>query len=114
MNFFFSWLVTFVFVNTTWVLFRAETWTDAVKVLQAMWGGSGFNLTVFEFFPNIHPGLYCCLVILTLIFAAVGKSSNYYMNNFQFNKKMLAFFVILFGVGIINIESNMEFLYFAF
>jgi D-alanyl-lipoteichoic acid acyltransferase DltB (MBOAT superfamily) len=31
-----AWLVTFLFVNTTWVLFRAKTWGDAMNVLQGM------------------------------------------------------------------------------
>jgi hypothetical protein len=31
-----AWLVTFVFVNVTWVFFRAKTWDDARRVLRGM------------------------------------------------------------------------------
>jgi D-alanyl-lipoteichoic acid acyltransferase DltB (MBOAT superfamily) len=35
---FFAWLITFNFVNLAWVFFRAETWSDAIKVLRGMFG----------------------------------------------------------------------------
>lgn len=31
-----SWLLTFLFVNASWVFFRAEEWADALKVLRGM------------------------------------------------------------------------------
>ncbi len=39
-----AWLVTFLFINTTWVFFRAEEWADAIKVLKGMTGLSGVIL----------------------------------------------------------------------
>ncbi|MEA3456025.1 MAG: MBOAT family O-acyltransferase [Campylobacterota bacterium] len=31
-----AWLTTFLFINTTWVFFRAKEWSDAIKVLSGM------------------------------------------------------------------------------
>ena len=114
MNTFLAWLITFLFVNTTWVFFRAETWSHAVKVLRAMWGWEGVNLTIYDYFPDIGLSLFICLASITIFSASVGRNSNYHLDNFQFNKTTLAFFALLFGIGFINIGSHTEFLYFAF
>ncbi len=39
-----AWFVTFNFVNICWVFFRAKEWEDAIKVLSAMFGLSGFAI----------------------------------------------------------------------
>lgn len=109
-----AWLMTFLFVNTTWVLFRAETWADAIKVLRAMWGWEGINLTVYEFFPHIGLGAFIVLAAITTFLSAIGRNSNYYLDHFQFNKTTLAIFALLFGIGFSNLGSDSEFLYFAF
>jgi D-alanyl-lipoteichoic acid acyltransferase DltB (MBOAT superfamily) len=40
-----AWFVTFLFINASWVVFRARDWQDAVKVLKGMAGMSGIVLT---------------------------------------------------------------------
>jgi len=45
-----GWILTFLFVNATWVYFRAETFADANSVLSAMakpliWGAGGLTLS---------------------------------------------------------------------
>ncbi len=39
-----AWFVTFNFVNICWVFFRAKEWEDAIKVLSAMFGLTGFTI----------------------------------------------------------------------
>ena len=39
-----AWLVTFIYVVVAWVFFRAETWTDAMKVLSGMAGLEGIRV----------------------------------------------------------------------
>lgn len=39
-----AWLLTFNFVNIAWVFFRANTWEDAIKVLNGMAGRTGIVL----------------------------------------------------------------------
>lgn len=40
-----AWFTTFLFINVSWVFFRAEEWSDAIKVLKGMLGLSGVVLT---------------------------------------------------------------------
>ena len=42
---FVSWLITFNFINAAWVFFRAQTFSDAVKVLKGMAGLTGVILS---------------------------------------------------------------------
>ena len=46
-----AWLVTFNFINISWIFFRAEQWEDAAKVLKGMFGFSGLVLP--SIFQNI-------------------------------------------------------------
>jgi alginate O-acetyltransferase complex protein AlgI len=39
-----AWLLTFGFVNVAWVLFRARSWGDAMRVLSGMFGLNGLTL----------------------------------------------------------------------
>jgi hypothetical protein len=79
-----------------------------------MWGWEVVNLTIFEYFPDIGLRSFICLTIVITFFAAMGRNSNYYLDNFQFNKTTLALFALLFGIGFIRIGGVTEFLYFAF
>ena len=40
-----AWLITFNFVNFSWIFFRAEQWDDAIKVIKGMFGLSGIVIT---------------------------------------------------------------------
>jgi alginate O-acetyltransferase complex protein AlgI len=114
MSAFLAWPITFLFINTTWVLFRAETETDAVKVLRAMWGFEGINFSIYEYFPDIGLQWFVCLVVATTLLSTIGRNSSSYLDNFQFNKTTLLLFALIFGIGFANIGSQTEFLYFAF
>ena len=54
-----GWFITFMFVNATWVFFRAESFNKALGILKAMAGLNGFALSFtqsVEFkFPRIWP-----------------------------------------------------------
>jgi alginate O-acetyltransferase complex protein AlgI len=39
-----AWLVTFNFVNTAWVFFRARTWAQAIDMVKTMFGFNGVTL----------------------------------------------------------------------
>lgn len=40
-----GWLITFLFINTTWVFFRAETFDGAIRVLKGMAGMNDIGVT---------------------------------------------------------------------
>jgi alginate O-acetyltransferase complex protein AlgI len=48
---FFAWLLTFLFINSAWVFFRAKTFVDALNVLKSMAGFSGVKIS--EQFANL-------------------------------------------------------------
>jgi alginate O-acetyltransferase complex protein AlgI len=46
MNAFLAWVITFNFINASWVFFRAKDWRDATGVLRGMVGINGIKLPV--------------------------------------------------------------------
>jgi alginate O-acetyltransferase complex protein AlgI len=41
-----GWFSTFIFVNFTWVFFRADTFNGAIRILKSMIGFNGFKITI--------------------------------------------------------------------
>ena len=109
-----AWVLTFNFINLTWVIFRAETWEDAWKILKAMMGMNEINLVYYEYFPDIGPLLFALLTIALLALVLFPKNSNYYRDNLQLNKKTLLVYSILYLTVFLNLSSTSEFLYFRF
>jgi len=125
-----AWFVTFNFINITWVFFRAETYTQAMQVLKAMFMGSltlpiqlesrlamlseyGVKFgsvmgTTREF------ALATLLILFSLIITLFLKNSNEKLENFKANAWSLVFSVIIFMYSIYNMQSVSEFLYFNF
>ena len=112
MNYIFAGLLTFLFVNFSWVFFRAEEWKDAIKILTGMLGFNG--LGILEIVPAIY-----IVFFLGIIWTA--KNSMQWAE--QKNSKSQALYFALF-LGIIAIlqlnnfqisnDKTMEFLYFNF
>ena len=126
-----AWLITFNFINITWVFFRAKEWDDAVKVLGSMFslddvvlpnilesrlpflsdlgvkfGGLGANIEADYFMPLwIFSGF-----ALVLMF----KNSNEYLKEFNPNKKNLMLAASFFIFGVLYLAKGGEFLYFNF
>jgi alginate O-acetyltransferase complex protein AlgI len=123
LNFIIGWIITFNFVNITWVFFRAKEWDDAIKVLKGMFGFSGISLGgLTSLGGSLFPPL-------TYIFA----QSKIYNLSFiliflpiilLINKKMILkikktmililFFVFISVLSIMNLRKASEFLYFNF
>ena len=112
MNYFFAGALTFLFVNFSWVFFRAKEWKDATKILTGMLGFNG--LGILEIVPIIY-----IIFLLGLIWRA--KNSMQWAE--QLNSKSQTIYIALFlGVfAIIQLnnfqisnDKTMEFLYFNF
>ena len=104
--------LTFLFINFSWVFFRANQWQDAMKVLKGM---LGFNdLGNWEMLP-----MFYIAVFLGIVF----KAKNSMQLTSQLNSKSQAIYLALF-FGIfaflqlnnfqISNDKTMEFLYFNF
>jgi len=105
----FAWLITFNFINISWVFFRAKEWDDAIKVLSSM-----FNLNNIEFTLNY---LEVAILFLGFIIILAFKNSVSYLNDkFDFSMKQVLTFVILMTISIliIRLGNASEFLYFNF
>jgi len=102
-----AWLITFNFINISWIFFRAKEWKDAVKILNGM-------LT----YPNLHFNSHILkeLIVLLLVFFLVifFKNSNQKVNEFKptlFNAFWI--FSLLF-IAMYYLHRPSEFLYFNF
>ncbi|MBT4764884.1 MBOAT family protein, partial [bacterium] len=125
-----AWLITFNFVNITWVFFRAKEWDDAVKVLGGMVGLSGIKVhsvlySKLSFLENygIEFGVYDAiqlpaLEILWFIFGFIivlmFKNSIQKLDRFKMNYKTALWSGIVFVDGVLSLNKVSEFLYFNF
>ncbi len=113
MNKYLAWFITFVFVNITWVFFRAKEWDDAIRLLKGMFGFYGFKLPQINYF-NVenYPALF---VLIISTFAAL-----FLKNSMQMWQELKpGFKTALVGGGVFAFSSMFltrvsEFLYFNF
>jgi len=128
-----AWIVTFLFINITWVFFRANEWGDAVRVLKGMLGLSGIVLIQrlenrlhalasldFVSFGTVtqHIGGGVELLIalmLGLIVILFFPNSNSYRDR-EMTLRLMLFAALLFSYAVIKsfASSTEVFLYFNF
>jgi len=108
-----SWIVTMVFVMVTWVFFRAQTFGDAVKLLNKMFSiKESVNYTV--------PIAFVALLVIVIIghflgskyFKIIEEKQDHIFNNPYIQGAAFGlgiFFVLLFGSN-----DNQAFIYFQF
>ena len=104
-----AWLITFNFINISWVFFRAKEWDDAIKVLGSMFD---FSNTIFTLNYLQVAILFFAFVIILLF----RNSVSYFNDKFKFSIKQMLAFVILMTISILAIRlgNASEFLYFNF
>lgn len=122
-----AWLITFNFINLTWIFFRAEEINDALKVIRGMTGLSGVvfpkkmeswevpffevTLTTGGWLSSIQ-GSYSTIAMLALTLLACITLEN--TARTENNIKTLLFSIALFVVAFTYIGGKSEFLYFNF
>jgi len=131
MNYLLAWVITFNFINITWVFFRAKEWEDAVKVLRSMFQLHDIVLPAFlmskldlagQFgicFGNIFGDIKGGVDTLIWLFAAFVitlfmKNSMEMVRAFSVKLSTLLFVVMLFVVSFFHIQKYSEFIYFQF
>ena len=134
-----SWFITFNFVNIAWVFFRAEEWSDAMKVLRGMFDLSGVMIperyNLMQIIPDQYLGTMSDLspnikadetLILWVLFSAIVAL--FFKNSMEMIKypillassritffKLTAYSLILLtGLAAISLQSYTEFIYFNF
>ena len=107
-----AWLITFNFINVTFVFFRAENWEGAMHVLNGMISIHSIqtpdNIQVF-----IYPIIAFALLLLT-------KNTHQLMGQFKASKKIGYLTFACFALSLLQLNNLMissnhsEFLYFNF
>jgi hypothetical protein len=120
-----------MFINLTWVFFRATSFEDAWKVLKGMSGVSGVVLhPMFEtrlgflatygvefqgMFENISGNRWIVLqIFVALILVLVFKNSNEKVETIRFTLRSATFVSLVFSFGVLSLTRVSEFLYFNF
>jgi hypothetical protein len=125
-----AWLITSVFLNISWVFFRANEWDDAIKVLDAMFSFSLVLPNVLtDRFDGLEPyrapydgflshinGDYQTILWLALGFIIVlfFKNSNQQLEHFKFGYRTALLAAFAFSSSILSLNRVSEFLYFNF
>lgn len=118
-----GWVATFMFINFTWVFFRAETLSDAIRVLTGMVGGLsfvdflnfGFVLPVYNFLSNNIQITYVLVAMFSVL--ALRNSSEYFKKGEVNFRNMIISGLILALVFLLYFHestSESQFLYFNF
>ncbi len=107
-----AWLITILYVNACWVIFRAESSFDAIKIYKGMLGlvniGFSTSLTMQKDFLLLGTSL-------TLIaFAARAKNSTTISRKMKFTGHESLFIITLFMTAFIRMYTYQTFLYFDF
>ena len=126
-----AWLITFNFVNISWVFFRAKEWDDAIKVLSAMFSLDHVVLpkflesklyfleafgVQFGFFTR-HLNAELDIVIwlgLGFVITLLMQNSLKKMEHFELNYQTAFITAFALIAGVISLNKVSEFLYFNF
>jgi alginate O-acetyltransferase complex protein AlgI len=125
-----AWFVTFNFINISWIFFRAEQWEDAIKVLKGMFGFSGVvlpsiflnisflqgnEIVIGEVFANFNSDTEITLWLLIALFICLFvKNSNEIVSFYRPDNKIVFFIVSIFTISLMNLDKNVDFIYFNF
>ncbi len=128
MNSILAWFITFNFINIAWVFFRAKEWDDAIKVLSAMFGGSGIVLPSSieqeiiknieysnAWLLNIYADKYIFLQLLLGFLIVLSKwNSIFIKKNFVPNIITIVLMCLILVSSLLHLSGVHEFLYFNF
>lgn len=104
-----AWMITFGFINVTWVFFRAESWGQAVRILKGMFGLQG--LTDGGLSILVPPILLILIFVPIVLFTS---NSSQRADGYQPNWRVPAVMAVMFVVSLLYLNRITEFLYFNF
>ena len=126
----FAWFLTFNFINISWIFFRAEKWEDALKILKGMFGFSGVvlpktfqnysffrgeNILFGDIYSNFNSDNEITFWLpVALCICLFFKNSYQVINYYQQSNKIIIFIVFVFSISLMNLDKNVEFIYFNF
>jgi len=125
-----SWLITFNFINLSWIFFRAKNFTSAINILKGMIGKNGIVLPTiltskvhflskygFKFggmLENINgDALSIVLIFFGFVLLKIPNSKDLSIN-FDCNLKKLVLMIVVGWIAILGVTRFNSFLYFKF
>ncbi|WP_059050119.1 MBOAT family O-acyltransferase [Paenibacillus senegalimassiliensis] len=102
-----GWLITFLFINATWVFFRAKTWDDALKVFRGMFSFDGLHF-------SLDLASQVLLIAAAAAVALFVHNSMEWTARFKPTVKYAAIIAGLFVFSLLYFNQVSEFLYFTF
>ncbi len=128
---FISWIITFNFVNAAWVFFRAQSFSDAMRVLKGMVGLTGvilpgklahlfaalksYGIQFGDILSTIDgKGEVAYYFVVSLLLALLAKNSGEIAERLRPNWRVAAAISIILVYAILNLNKTNEFIYFNF
>jgi alginate O-acetyltransferase complex protein AlgI len=130
-----AWLLTFNFVNITWVFFRAKTLDDAIRIISGMvnidsivnlpvtaiptsklaWAG-WYSDYLLKYLPNGLAANILCLTTIVFTFAIIRQKNSYELTQAGLNGPRMTGALFLFCIAIYATMASTSsvFLYFNF
>lgn len=114
---------TFIMVNFFWVLFRAESFGQAMKIYKGMFNLSNINIgelatVAFDStinFPTIIDIAYLFVILAVLLLIVFkAKNSEKMIKNFDLSIKTAIISSLLFSVSLLHLLRESVFIYFNF
>ena len=102
-------VVTLLFVNITWVFFRAEEWHDAISILKSMFQVENLGLVFTPELLFILSGF-----VITSLFINSNQIISLLRSRNRINKRIILSFSLLFAVALIFVQNGSVFLYYEF
>jgi len=125
-----AWLITFNFVNITWVFFRAKEWDDALKVLNSMFSLdnvvlhiklkdkllflSQYNVEFGTMFGVQGTSFVAVWLAFTLLLVISFKNTIQLSSALRLNTYYALITALLFVIALYDMNKISEFLYFNF
>ena len=129
-----AWLVTFLFLNVTWVVFRAPDWSTAMHMLKAMagynsvvlpnyvegplsfLGTAGVEFSVYWFEAIDWTSARFAFVLLPACLMLVLKAPNSMelLDGFAPTRRRGVYLAVLFSTALVYVNREAKFLYFQF
>jgi hypothetical protein len=125
----FNWICCFVFLNATWVIFRADSLSQALTLFGRLFSGgttisdeltSALSKRIFFDLLRHLPftqvtAVYCVVIIVAaLLLTVLFKNTQERVSLWKPDKRFLITAVVLLSVSIISLSGVSSFLYFDF
>lgn len=107
-------ILTFLFVHTAWIFFRATTWYDAIKILRGMVGHSTFILQDDLLAIGGKPYLFIVFLVACSVTAFCMRNSRQLVEEMRFTTLSVCAVSVMLLVSFLGLYDCSTFLYFNF